>query len=356
MAFNFRETEILAPARDFPYAEAGRADIGPILEPYRRELQLHCYRLLGSLHDAEDAVQETMLRAWRHHHTFTQQGTNSLRSWLYTIATNTCLDALKKRGPRLLPMLSFPVADPAVLPAARNAEVAWLEPFPDTWLTEMTENPEARYTRHESISLAFLTALQLLPHRQRAILILSDVLDWHAAEVAQLLGITVSAVSSALRRARVTLEKNYHNSTNYGSEPVAGKRDAALNNLLSRYLQAWEADDVDGLVALLKEDGSLSMPPVPSWYLGHEAIRAIFTRVVFRKGRKWRLLPTWANEQAAFAVYQLDEATGKFLAYGVQVVSLDLSKEEEPRVADITAFLNPRLVTTFGFPAELSFS
>lgn len=346
MAFDFRKIDN-SPA----VAEPGRVDIGLLFEPFRRELQLHCYRLLGSLHDAEDAVQEAMLRAWRHYHTFTNQGQNSLRAWLYTIATNTCLDMLKKRGPRLLPVLSFPVADPALPVSTRTTEIPWLEPFPDAWLTEMTENPEARYTRHESISLAFLTALQLLPHRQRAILILSDVLDWRASEIAQLLEITVPAVNSALHRARTTLEKNYRQD-GYGTEPVPAKSDPTTGDLLARYLKAWEADDVDGLVALLKEDGTFSMPPVPSWYRGHTAVRKILTEVVFRTNRRWLLRSTWANEQPAFAVYRLNETTGIYQAHGLQIVSLDFSKGEAA-VSDATAFLNPALVTAFGFPPHL---
>jgi RNA polymerase sigma-70 factor, ECF subfamily len=178
------------------------------IEPYRRELHLHCYRLLGSLHEAEDLVQETMLRAWQHFDTF--KGQASLRTWLYRIATNVCLDALKRRQPRLLPMAVSPAADPLLPLAPTWAESTWLEPFPDSWLAEATQDPAARYGRGESVPLAFLTVLQLLPPRQRAILILSDVLDWHASEIAQLLSISVSAVNSALHRARVTMAKQYH--------------------------------------------------------------------------------------------------------------------------------------------------
>jgi RNA polymerase sigma-70 factor (ECF subfamily) len=341
------------PIRSFP--EQGQSDIGALIEPYRRELHLHCYRLLGSLHDAEDVVQETMLRAWRHFDTFTFKGPGSLRTWLYTIATNTSLDALKKRSPRTLPTAAFPASDPKRPVAPRSAEALWLEPFPDTWLAsveEQTENPEARYTRSESVSLAFLTALQLLPPRQRAILILSDVLDWRAVEIAHLLEITLSAVNSALHRARVTLEKNYH--TDKREMTRVSLADAATNALLSRYLQAWETDDVDGLVALLKEDATLSMPPVPSWYQGREAIRAILLAVVFGSGvqHRWRMLPTCANAQPAFVLYRADDAKSCYQAYGIQVVTLAGSRLKR-QIADVTAFLGPELVTSFGFPLQL---
>jgi RNA polymerase sigma-70 factor (ECF subfamily) len=330
-----------------------QSDSASLIEPYRKELLLHCYRLLGSLHDAEDTVQETMLRAWRHFDTFTEKGSGSLRSWLYTIATNTSLDALKKRSPRTLPTAASPASDPTKPVAPRNAEILWLEPFPDSWLTsaeEQTENPETRYTRYESVSLAFLTALQLLPPRQRAILILSDVLDWRASEVAQWLDISVSAVNSALHRARVTLEKNYTGEKRETAQ--VDRANAATNALLARYLQAWETDDVDGLVALLKEDAILSMPPVPSWYQGREAIRAIFLSVLFPPGvqMRRRLSPTHANGQPAFVVYRFDELTGTYQAFAIQIVTLDGSQSQ---IAAVTAFLDPELVASFGFPLQL---
>src|SRR5437899_6126483 len=255
----------------------GPSDIISFLEPYRGELYLHCYRLLGSVHDAEDMVQETLFRAWRRFDSF--KGEASLRTWLYTIATNTSLDTIKKRSPRTLPTAASLASDPMRPVAPRSAESLWLEPFPDSWLTEATENPEARYSRRESVTLAFLTALQLLPPRQRAILLLSDVLDWRAVEIAQLLEISVSAVNSALHRARVTLEKNYPSSPREMEQVRCA--DGATNRLLARYLQAWETDDVDGLVALLKEDATLSMPPIPSWYQGREAIRTFLVAVLF---------------------------------------------------------------------------
>src|SRR6266446_2437026 len=179
-----------------------------------------------------------------------RQVTTSVITWLYTIATNACLDALKKRPPRTLPVAAYPAADPLGSIAPATAEALWLDPFPDSWLTEATGNPEAHYTRHESVSLAFLTILQMLPPRQRAILLLSDVLDWRASEVARLLEISVSAVNSALHRARVTLAKNYHPEQQERIQVSAADR--ATSELLARYVNAWETDDIDGLIALLK--------------------------------------------------------------------------------------------------------
>jgi len=327
-----------------------QSDISALIEPYRRELHLHCYRLLGSLHDAEDMVQETMFRAWRSFGTF--KGRGSLRTWLYTIATNASLDALKKRSPRMLPTAASPASDPLIPAAPRSVETLWLEPFPDSWLAsaeEQAESPEARYTRAESVSLAFLTALQLLPPRQRAILILSDVLDWRAVEIAPLLELSVSAVNSALHRARVTLAKNYHPSKR--EQVQVRQADAETSSLLSRYLQAWETDDVAGLVALLKEDAILSMPPIPSWYQGREAIR-VFLLAKFGEQNRWQVVPTHANAQPAFVLYRADGAKSLYQAAGIQVVTIDGSRLKR-QIAEVTIFLRPSLVTSFGFPLQL---
>ncbi len=332
------------------------SDQSALFEPYRWELQLHCYRLLGSLHDAEDLVQDTMLRAWQRFDTF--KGASSLRTWLYAIATHACLDALKKRTPRTLPLVASPASDPHNRPAPAVAEALWLEPYPDHWLAEAMENPEARYTRRESVSLAFLTVLQLLPPRQRAILLLSDVLDWRASEIAQLLELTVSAVNSALHRARVTLAQHYHPD----GEARAQDRqaDTATSALLTRYMQAWETDDIAGLVALLKEEATFSMPPFPSWYRGPAATRTLLTWApsgrspFFGAGapRQWRLVPTGANRQPAFAAYRLDPASGSYRAWGIHVLTCDESAPAR-QIADLLLFAAPALVTSFGFPASL---
>ena len=291
-------------------------------------------------------MQETMLRAWQRFDAF--KGASSLRTWLYTIATNACLDALKKRPPRTLPQASFSPTDPRLPLAQARAGASWLEPFPDNWLAEAVENPEARYSRREGVSLAFLTVLQRLPPRQRAILLLSDVLDWQASEITHLLEISVSAVKSALHRARVTLAKHYHEDQQ--AMPQGDLPGAATSALLARYVQAWETDDVAGLVALLKEDATLSMPP--SWFWGRTAIGAILTSTVFGSvPKKWRLFPTQANAQPAFALYRADETSGCYQAFGIQIVTLDRSAPNS-HIVEMTIFNVPSLVTSFGFPLQ----
>ena len=352
MAEKHRKTDHVSEALNADEAVYGQSERTLLVEAYRPELLLHCYRLLGSLHDAEDAVQDTILRAWRYFDTFTDKGPGSLRNWLYAIATNTSLDLLKKRLPRTLPTVATAAWDPLMPIAQRNAETLWLEPFPDSWLAEATEDPEARYTRHESISLAFLTILQVLPPRQRAILLLSDVLSFRAGEIAQLLEITVSAVNSALYRARVTLEK-----TSQREQPERGQfahTNAEISAFLTRYLHAWETTDVDGLVALLKEDATLSMPPIPSWYQGRDAIRRVLSMFLCPPGvhRQWRLSPTRANGQPACVVYRTDEATQPYRAFALLVLTLDGSRFPR-QVASLTTFLGSEIVTSFGFPLHL---
>jgi RNA polymerase sigma-70 factor (ECF subfamily) len=342
------------PALAAHLAAARRGDhheFSGLTEPYRRELQVHCYRLLGSFHEAEDLVQETLLRAWRRLDTYA--GRASFRAWLYKIATNACLDALasRKRARRLLPPATHRAADPHA--AIKPPEPIWLEPYPDAWLVEAAANPEARYAAQESISLAFLTALQLLPPRQRAVLILSDVLDWRAREVAELLDLSVSAANSALHRARTTLARHYR--ARPRQMVPAAKDDERTQSLLRKYVQAWEAADVDGLVALLKADVVFTMPPSPSWYRGRAATSAFVAATVFKDeglfagqavGR-WRLRPVRANGQPAFALYQRAEA-GRYRAFGLQVLSLD-----GDRLAQVASFLDPAFVSLFGLPSEV---
>src|SRR5215469_15655158 len=319
-----------------------------LVEPYRQELLLHCYRMLGSLHDAEDAVQETMLRAWQYRLTFRDQ--SSLRTWLYKIATNACLDVLKKRSARTLPVAATPEADPSLPFAPAWATSSWLEPFPDNWLSQETEDPAARYSRRESVSFAFLTVLQLLTPRQRAILLLSDVLDWHASEIAQLLSLTVSAVNSALHRAR--LSKHYDASAQQSRADLHA--DAATKTLLERYLRAWETEDIEGLVALMKEDATFTMPPLPSWYRGREAIRVLLTRRIFagETQNRWSCSLTEANGCPAFAVYRAAGSGSSFRVFGLQVLTLEATASGL-LIADATTFLDPLLFPSFGFPQDL---
>src|SRR5687768_12110637 len=258
-----------AEAERLSAARRGDAhEFSSLTEPYRRELQVHCYRILGSLHEAEDMVQETMLKAWKRLDTY--EGRASFRAWLYKIATNTCLDLLdQRRSRRLLPLDVRPPSDPgtSILPPA--TEMTWLEPFPDDWLRDASAlNPEAHYSDLENISLSFMTALQYLPPRQRAVLILRDVLDFSANETAEVLEITVPSVNSALHRARVTLAERYEERELESS--ASQTDDERTQWLLDHFVQAWETANVEGLVALLKEDAMFAMPPSPSWYQGRE--------------------------------------------------------------------------------------
>jgi RNA polymerase sigma-70 factor (ECF subfamily) len=332
-----------------PTAAGDLSKFSSLIELHRQELQLYCYRLLGSLHDAEDVVQETMLRAWQYSGTF--KGRSSLRTWLYKIATNVCLDALKNRKPRVLPVGITPKGDPLLPITPAWAESTWLEPLPNSWLSEATADPAARYSRRESVSLAFLTVVQLLPPRQRAILLLSDVLDWHAGEIANLLSISVSAVKSALHRARVTLAKRYHaEDQNRG---IGLDVDAATQALLERYLRAWDTEDIAGLVALMKEDATFTMPPSPSWYQGREAIQQQISThgVAPELQNRWFFLPAEANGSPAFAVYRATELADLAQAFGIQVLTLEFSASGT-LITDVTTFLNPSLFSFFDFPLE----
>ncbi len=336
-----------AVAAHLAAARAGdQREFSGLTEPYRHELQLHCYRILGSLQDAEDTVQETLLRAWRRLETF--EGRAPLRAWLYKIATNACFDALAKRPRRVLPTAQYTPADPRQPFAPPITEAIWLEPYPDDLIDEPEAGPEARYSMRESVSLAFLAALQSLPPRQRAVLILCDVLDWRASETANLLEITVSAVNSALHRARVTMHQRYHTP---GREALSGATiDDHLRPLLARYVQAWESADIDGLVSLLREDATLSMPPLPTWYAGREAIITAAQEKIFAgeaRGR-WLMQSMRANRQPACAVYQRDEA-GVYQAFGISVLTIEYNQ-----VTDIITFIEPGLFQPFNLPLHIS--
>ncbi len=311
-----------------------------LTEVYRGELQLHCYRILGSLEDAEDALQDALLRAWRGLGTFA--GRASLRAWLYAIATRAALDTRPGRRARAA------AATQTDTPPAPAPEPSWLSPLPDSLLDDTATGPEARYDARESVSLAFLAVLQLLPPRQRAVLILRDGLGWHAAEAADALDLSVAAANSALQRARATMQ--LHRGI-LAQGALAPASDARLTGLLTRYIAAWESADATGLVALLREDAAYTMPPLPLWYRGTAAIRAFLAADVFtgQPAGHFRLIATQANGRPAFAVYTRNES-GTYQLSALHV--LDIADDQ---IAAIHAFLalSPQVLATFGLFATL---
>lgn len=331
------ETEVLQAAR-----AGDRAAFDALVAPYQRELKAHCYRMSGSAHDAEDLLQDTLLRAWRALGRF--EGRSSLRTWLYRVATSACLDAADKQKARTLPPWLGPKAESheGLRP---DHEVAWLEPLPDALLGEAPVSPEARFSVRESVSLAFLAALQRLPPKQRAVLLLRDVLGWPAAECAELLETSVPGVNSALQRARDTMAGHAAS-----PPPAPLESDGAVQSLLSRYVRAWEAADVPGLVALLHEDAVLSMPPMSAWFQGAEAIGRALAGMVLTPQAKgvFRFVPVSANGAPGFAVYARGE-DGVARAQAIHVLRLVGGK-----VGELTAFLDARLFAVFGLPETLA--
>jgi RNA polymerase sigma-70 factor (ECF subfamily) len=315
-----------------------QAAFAELIEPYRRELQLHAYRMLGSVADAEDTLQECLLAAWQGLARFEARA--SLRTWLYRIATNRALNMLRSasRRPTEAPMLT--VEPPA---PSRLTEVVWLEPYPDVLLDDVasTVGPEARYEAREAISLAFVTALQLLPPQQRAVLILRDVLDFSARETAEMLQTTESAVTSALKRARATLKRELP----ADRPPAAGS--PAEQDLLERLVRAFEAGDVEGIVSLMAEDAWLRMPPLPLEYQGRQLAGQFFATVAFRNGRRYRLVATRANGQPAYGVYLRESVTPAWRAFALFVITL-----AGDEVAAITSF-NQAALGRLGLPRTL---
>jgi RNA polymerase sigma-70 factor (ECF subfamily) len=307
-------------------ARSGDADaFAMLVAPHRPELQAHCYRMLGSLHDAEDALQETLVRAWRSVHGLDDRG--FVRAWLFKIATNRCLTALDRRGRRELPV--------DVSPDTPATEISWLEPYPDT-------SPEERVATRESIELAYVAALQHLSPVQRAALILREVLGFSAAEVAELLDTSTASVNSALQRARKAVD-----ATAQTQQTVLGELgDDSITALVERWADAWEAADVDTIVSMLAEDARFSMPPWLQWFEGHDAIRTFLVDGPLRS--RWRFVPTTANGQLAFGTYMWDDQAGAFIPGGLDVLTI-----RDGRVAEVTVFLEADL-TRFSLPARLS--
>ncbi len=313
-----------------------------LTEPHRRELQVHCYRMLGSFQDAEDALQDTLLAAWQGLEGV--EGRASMRTWLYRIATTRCLNALRSASRR--PSKEWDIAGVEPPEPTRLGEVVWLEPFPDAVLEgaiSVPLGPEARYEQTESISLAFVTALQLLPPRQLAVLTLRDVLGFHANEVADMLDSTVESVNGALKRARATLQHRRAPAAEHGPPPAAYS--PSEDAIVTDFVRAYQSADLDALVALLTDDVFISMPPIPLEYQGRDAGAGLCASI-FRAGRRFDLVPTRANGQPAFGAY-LRAATG--IRHGTGLLVLTLTGD---RICAITRFDNS-VLPWFGLPRSL---
>jgi RNA polymerase sigma-70 factor (ECF subfamily) len=329
------EPDLIAAAR-----EGDERAFRELIEPRRAELHAHCYRMLGSVHDADDALQEALLRAWRGLRRFERR--SSLRSWLYRIATNACLDSLARRSKRVLPIDYGPISsidddlrDP--LP-----ETTWIEPYPDPGLEDGFAAPEARYEQRESVELAFIAALQHLPPRQRAVLVLREVLGFSAREVADMLETTTASVNSALQRARSAAEARLPEQSQQATLRSLG--DAQIKHLVERFIAAWDHGDVDTMVSLLAEQPTFALPPHDAWYRGADAVDAFLPRI----HGQWRLIPAMANGQLAFGAYRRDDDTGEYRAAILDVLTI-----RGGLIADVTAWATPAIFKRFGLPDQL---
>ena len=303
-----------------------------LVEPHRAELHAHCYRMLGSVHDADDALQEAMLRAWRSLPRF--EGRSSPRSWLYRIATNTCLDAIARRPMRVLPLDYAPPADPHGGPGEPVVESVWVEPYPDERMgvQDGLAAPEARYELRESVELAFVAALQHLPANQRAVLILREVLGFSAKEVAETLDTSVASVNSALQRARRTVDERLPERTQQATLRALGED--GLRDVVERYVDAWQRADVDAVVSMLTEDAAFAMPPLATWFRGRDEIAIFLAGWPLSGLWRWRPLQVRASGQPALAFYAWDEQESAHLPFALNVLSL-----RGDRISDVTAFI-----------------
>ena len=344
----FDERALLDAARDGDEDAYRR-----LVEPFEGQLHAHCYRMLGSVHDAEDALQEALLRAWRGLRRF--EGRSSLRSWLYTIATNACLTLHARRQKRVLPVDYGPASDPHDGPGRPLVESVWVEPYPYERIEDGRAAPEARYEQRESVELAFVAALQHLAPRQRAVLILREVLGFSAAEVAEALETTVASVNSALQRARAAVDDKLPAESQQTTLRMLG--DDEVRELAERYADAWERGDVDGIVSMLAEDAVIAMPPMATWFAGRDRVATFLSDFAFAQRwsgerfeageRRVRLVPVRASGQLAFATYRWDG--GAFRPQAIQVLTL-----RGREIADITGFVEPGAFAAFGLPDELA--
>jgi RNA polymerase sigma-70 factor, ECF subfamily len=322
-----QERELLEAAR------GGSEDaFGRLFEPYRGELHAHCYRMLGSTHDAEDALQEASLRAWRGLARF--EGRSSLRSWLYTIATNTCLNQIARRPKRVLPIDYGPATDPHDSPGKPLVESVWIEPYPDEnlGLEDELAGPEATYEQREAVELAFIAALQHLPANQRAVLILREVLGFSAKEVAESLDTSVASVNSALQRARAAVDDRVPEQSQ--QETLRSLGDEEVRELVDRYVDAWERNDVEAFTAMLAEDATFAMPPMSTWYQGRAAIAQWARSWPMSGDWRWRSIFVRANGQPALAFYAWDPDEESYMPFALNVLTFRGSQ-----IADVTAFI-----------------
>jgi RNA polymerase sigma-70 factor (ECF subfamily) len=330
-----------------------------LVQAHRAELRAHCYRMLGSVHDAEDALQDALLRAWRGLSGF--EGRSSVRSWLYSIATNTALDISRHRSRRELPVNFGPVAQRGADLAAPLTDQVWLEPYPDRWLTgDAGSSPEARYELRESVELAFIVALQQLPPLQRAALILRDVMGFSAAEISSQLGTSVPSVNSALQRARATARSGLPARSQQSTLRALG--DQRISAIVRRYVDAIERGDADTLISMLTEDATWSMPPIPTWFRGHQSVREFLIRHPL--SQRWKHRPARANGQLAVGCYLFDQDKGSYAPFVIDVLTMAGDK-----IAAVTAFLSAdeqepapagaqatctETFARFGLPAQLA--
>jgi RNA polymerase sigma-70 factor (ECF subfamily) len=334
-------------ARLLEAAQRGDQDaFRALVDPHLAQLQRHCYRMLGSAHDADDAVQDALLRTWRALPRF--EGRSSFRSWLYRIATNTSLTMINHRSKRVLRLDHHPPGDPTRQPDPPLDEPVWLEPIPEEFVdAELSRRPEARFEQRESLELAFVAALQHLPPRQRAALILRDVMGFSGAEVADMLETVPSSVYSLLQRAHQAVDDRIPLASQQQTMRELG--DERLKSLASRYVSTWETGDVEALAALLTEDAVLTMPPRPTWFRGRDAVAAFAANGPLAAGTRWRLRPTRANGQVAFGSYLWDAGHQAFLPHGLQVLGL----HPDGAIDNVVIFLDTEMFERFGLPGRL---